>query len=119
MRPKRSRFVVVLVLIGIGSGSCAWHSFAAVLYDTCAGQAGSGQPVGKTVGDPPRSPLKATTSVARLTGTVKLGGTGQPIAGAKLQILSGFFLGLGIGKTRRKDRSDRRGWPVLCRSTGR
>jgi len=98
MRPKQSRFVVVLVLIGIGSGSCVWHTFAAVFSDTGADQAGSGQAVGTTGGAPPGSPSKAPATVARLTGTVKLDGTGQPIAGAKLQILSGFVMGLAMGK---------------------
>ncbi|HEX3447660.1 MAG TPA: hypothetical protein VHS97_05375, partial [Isosphaeraceae bacterium] len=94
MRFKRSNVIGIVVLFGIGSGSCAWHAFAAAFDNTGTAQAGSGQSVGKSNGEPPGSPPKAPTPVTRLTGTVKLDGTGQPIAGAKLQILSGLIMGL-------------------------
>jgi len=92
------KVAIVLLLLAIGSSYWGWRVLAAAIGDK--GQAGSRQVVGKTPAAPvsaPKSQTKPPTSVARLTGTVKLEGTGQPIAGAKLQIFSGFLMGLRMG----------------------
>jgi RNA polymerase sigma factor (sigma-70 family) len=86
------KVAMVLVLLGVGSGYGLWHASGAGIKEKGHGQAGSGQAVGKTAGPPPGPQRKAAGSTARFTGTVKVEGTGQPVAGAKLRIMIG---GLG------------------------
>jgi Sigma-70, region 4 len=59
------------------------------------GQATRIQSAAKPSDDSPRPQSKSPTTVSRLTGVVKLDGTDQPIAGAKLQISVGFVMGAG------------------------
>jgi RNA polymerase sigma factor (sigma-70 family) len=76
----------VLLLLGIGGRYCAWNAFAGLIDDK-----GQAKPVvAKT---PAKAPVLAPNSQTiapagpyRLTGTVKLDRTGEPVAGAKLRI---------------------------------
>jgi RNA polymerase sigma factor (sigma-70 family) len=84
------KIAAFLVLVGLGSSYCLWQALGAQAEKKPVGQATS-----KPSDDLPKPQSKAPTTVARLTGVVKLEGTGQPIAGAKLQISVGFVMGAG------------------------
>ena len=79
---------VVVVLIQIGVGSC-WGSRAIGAASDDKGQPKSGQVAGKTSIPAPSTQANSATTTYRFTGTVKVEGTGEPIAGAKLRIALG------------------------------
>ncbi|MFI5456191.1 MAG: sigma-70 family RNA polymerase sigma factor [Isosphaerales bacterium] len=85
------KVAMVLLLVAIGSSYWGWRVLAAAIGDK--GQAGARQVVGKTPAaapvSAPKSQTKAPTSTFHMTGSVRLEGTGEPIAGAKLQITLG------------------------------
>ena len=78
------RVITGVVFLTMGSGYWLWHAVGAVLSDK-----GSGQAVGKTAVASPKPEAKAPISTFRLTGTVKVEGTDEPVARATLQILIG------------------------------
>ncbi len=89
------KIAALIVVFGIGIGYCAWQVLAS------DGQKNASVPaarsgLGARPSDNSGSPVpKAPATVARLAGVVKLDGTDQPIAGAKLQISIGFVMGAG------------------------
>ncbi len=89
------KVAAVLVLLGLGSSYCLWQAFAAEGQRKVGGQAARSQAISKPSDDSPKPQSKSPTTVAQLTGVVKLEGTGQPVAGARLQISVGFVMGAG------------------------
>jgi hypothetical protein len=85
----------LLVLLAIGSSYGLWQAFAAAEQPKAGGQATRIQSAAKPSDESSRPQSKSPTTVSRLTGVVKLDGTDQPIAGAKLQISVGFVMGAG------------------------
>ncbi len=76
MLMNQLKVVAVLLLLGIGSSYWAWHAIGAASDDK--GQSRSRQ---------------AATATYRLTGSVRVEGTNEPVAMAKLQIHLGDFFG--------------------------
>ncbi len=87
---NRLKVLTVLVLLGIGTGYWVWHAFAAAVDDE--GPAVARQVAGRTPAasvSAPKSQTKALTFPYRMTGSVRVEGTGEPISGAKVQIIMG------------------------------
>ena len=82
------KVATVLILLGIGGRYCAWNAVAGLIDDK--GQADPAPVLGK----PPaaaRAPASKLHTIPpagkyRLTGTVRVEETGEPVAGAKLQL---------------------------------
>ncbi len=84
-----------IVVFGLGISYCAWQVLAAAGQKEASVPAARSQAAAKPSDDSPKPQTGSPTMVARLVGTVKLEGTDQPIAGAKLQIWVGFTMGAG------------------------
>ncbi len=89
---KRAAF---LVLLGLGSCYCLWQALASEDHKNRLVRAVPIQAKRPSPDDSPRPQSKPPTAAARLLGAVKLDGTGEPVAGAKLQISAGFVMGAG------------------------
>ena len=89
------KVVTALTLLTIGSGYWLWHAYGLGINDNGHGQDVSSQAVEKSAGLTPKPQLKAQASASRLTGTVRVEGTGQPVAGARLRISIGFVMFAG------------------------
>jgi RNA polymerase sigma factor (sigma-70 family) len=91
MMMNQLKVAAVLLLLCIGGSYWAWHAAGGASDDK--GQAESRRVADKTSAPAPvaaaKSQAKAPTTTYRFTGAVKVEGTGEPIAGAKLQIESG------------------------------
>ena len=108
------KVAALLVLIAIGCSYGLWQAVAVGEVSRASVQAARNGVAGKQSGDSPKPQSQPPTTGARLVGTVKLEGTDQSIAGAKLQIWVGFAMG-GRGAGARK-LSERRRRPVHRRS---
>jgi RNA polymerase sigma factor (sigma-70 family) len=82
------KVAAVLILMAIGGRYCAWNAIAALEDDKSL--ADPGQVVGQSAAAAP-APASKVRSIApsvryRLSGTVRVEGTGEPAAGVKLQL---------------------------------
>ncbi len=82
------KVVTALLVVGIGCSFWAWHGVAGAIADTA--RAGRNELAGKRpIPAPdiaPKAQLTPHTVTYRLSGTVRVEGTGEPVAGAMLQI---------------------------------
>jgi RNA polymerase sigma factor (sigma-70 family) len=78
-----------LLLLALGGGFWAWHAFAGAADE--GGQAHTVQVPGKAPASAPASKSQPTQPAVayRLTGSVRVEGTGEPVPGAKFQVLLG------------------------------
>jgi RNA polymerase sigma factor (sigma-70 family) len=87
MLMNQLKVVAVLLLVGIGSSYWVWRAFAAASDDK--GQANSRQVAGKTPAPAPKSRATPPAVTYRLTGSVRVEGTGEPVKGAQLDVQLG------------------------------
>jgi hypothetical protein len=83
--------VTVLVLLGIGGTYGLWQALASSIDDK--GQAKSSQVAAKAGGEPAVAPARPVTQAAsssyRMTGMVRVEGTGEAVKGARLLVRQG------------------------------
>jgi RNA polymerase sigma factor (sigma-70 family) len=92
------KVVSFLMLFGIGSGYWVWHAVAAAGDDKAQQrliQVDTKPPAPAQI-PAPSTPPTQSSNINRLTGSVRLEGTGEPIAGARLEIWPG---GVNIRRT--------------------
>jgi RNA polymerase sigma factor (sigma-70 family) len=81
---NRLKIAMVLLCLGIGGGYGTWHAFARAADEKAkvpaAGQAPTSAPT-------PNSQANRTAPAYRLTGSVRVEGTGEPVQGAKFLVL--------------------------------
>jgi RNA polymerase sigma factor (sigma-70 family) len=77
----------VLLLLGIGSSYWAWRAIGAASDDK--GPASSRQVVGKTAAPTPKAQATPPAVTFRLSGSVRLEGTGEPVKGGQFDIQLG------------------------------
>jgi RNA polymerase sigma factor (sigma-70 family) len=78
------KVATVLLCLGIGSSYCAWHALAGATDEN-----GRSHP-GQVAKAPAAAPKPQTTRPAvayRLTGSVRVEGTGEPVAGATVDVM--------------------------------
>ncbi len=85
----QARVAAILLFIGIGGASWVWHALAGAADEQGRGQATHVS--GKTTASAPasKSPSKPAAGAYRLTGSVRVEGTGEPVPGAKFLVLLG------------------------------
>lgn len=103
---------VVLLLVGIGGGSWAWHALASPAEGESQPDQGK---VTSTTAPSPKPKTTKPTAAYRLTGSVRVEGTGEPVAGAMVEVM----VADSGQRHRGADRMVRLGRPVRCRTSPR
>jgi len=89
------KVAMVLLCLGIGGGFWAWYAFAAAVDER--GQTKRDQGVVRTPASAPTSAAKSRTTppavTYRLTGSVRVEGTGEPVQGGQFSVLLGDATG--------------------------
>jgi RNA polymerase sigma factor (sigma-70 family) len=97
---KQLKVVMVLVVLGIGSSVQVWHTFAAAIDSdepiNPKQVVGSTHPPAPAPLSAPVARLNPADGLYRLSGVVRVEGTGEPAAGAKLQIHAGDVFDLPV-----------------------
>ncbi len=91
-------FVQVLMAVAsftVGTGYSVWPAPAATFAEACAVRSSATDAFQEKPAQAPDRQAKAPAVAARMTGSVKVDGTEDPIAGARFQISIGFVMGAG------------------------
>jgi RNA polymerase sigma factor (sigma-70 family) len=91
MLVNQLKAVTVVVLLGLGSIYWAW--LAVVVASDDKGQPDSTRVVGKTSALTPKSQATPPAIAYRLTGSVRVEGTGEPVQGGRFAVLLGDMTG--------------------------
>ncbi len=83
---NRVRVAVVLLCLGIACGYGTWHAFAGSADEEAKVPAAGRSPASAPI---PKSQANRTAPAYRLTGSVRVEGTGEPVPGAKFLVLLG------------------------------
>jgi RNA polymerase sigma factor (sigma-70 family) len=85
------KVVAILLVLGIGSSYWAWRAIGAASDEK--GQAKSRQAPGKTPAPAPKAQPTPPAVTYRLTGSVRVEGTGEPVKGGRFAVLLGDVTG--------------------------
>ncbi|WP_422929164.1 sigma-70 family RNA polymerase sigma factor [Singulisphaera sp. PoT] len=94
------RIAAILAFVGLASGYGLWHAYGAGVGEQEPRAVGSVRAAGKGATPPPVPQPKASVFAGRFTGSVTVEGTGQAVAGARLQLSVGFVMGAGSREER-------------------